>query len=247
MQQPAKYFSKRLNSTNLYAASLVSKQPGKNPFWIRTDDQFAGRGQGGRTWNSEPGMNLTGTLVIFPEKFNASNQFILSEIFALAIADFLELFIPEVKIKWPNDLYVDNLKIGGILIETAILGKFIDYAILGAGININQLKFPGDIPNPVSLRSLTEMQYDLTELEDLLLLSFVNKFFLMESGNLDFINRQYLNRLYKFEEFAPFRTGNEIIRAKILGVSEFGHLIMQTDTGAERTFAYQEIEYLLTS
>lgn len=247
MQQPVKYFSKRLNSTNLYASELLLKPHRKEAFWVRTDDQFSGRGQGSKTWSSEPGLNLTGSMVVFPEKFNASSQFILSKTFALAAADFLELFIEEVKIKWPNDLYVGDSKIGGILIETAILGKYIESAILGVGININQVNFSKNIPNPVSLRGLTDMDYDLTELEDLLITSFKNKYVLLESGDYDEINSEYLSKLYRFGEFTEFKTRDKIISARIIGVSEFGHLIIQTDTGTLMTFDYQEIEYLLTS
>ena len=245
MQQPAKYFSKRLNSTNLYAVGLVSKETKKEPFWVRTDEQFAGKGQGSKTWITEPGKNLTGTLVVFPEKFGASDQFILSKTFALAASDFLELFIENVSIKWPNDLYAKDKKIGGILIETAILGNYIEHAILGIGLNINQIDFLKNIPNPISLRLFTNIEYDLVELETLLIDSFINKYSLLEAGRIDLINTQYLDKLYRFEEFSEFKAGNEKFIAKITAVSEYGHLIVQTESGEVRTFAYQEIEYVL--
>ncbi|MCX6226217.1 MAG: biotin--[acetyl-CoA-carboxylase] ligase, partial [Bacteroidia bacterium] len=200
MQQPAKYFHKRLNSTNLYANQMLKKYSLKEPFWIRTDDQFAGKGQGNHSWISEPGQNLTGTLTIFPHQFEASHQFNLSKIFAIATAVFLELFINEIRIKWPNDLYAGDKKIGGILIETAILGSFIDHAILGAGININQVRFPVDLPNPISISMLTGLKYDLHEMENLFLESFRNQYCLIESGRYEEIHTQYLNRLYRFNE-----------------------------------------------
>ncbi|MFA5814153.1 MAG: biotin--[acetyl-CoA-carboxylase] ligase [Bacteroidales bacterium] len=245
MQQPAKYFHKRLNSTNLCASQMLPKQPAREPFWVRTDDQFAGRGQGNRTWISEPGQNLTGTLAIFPHQFEASLQFDLSKTFALAAAGFLELFIDEIRIKWPNDLYAGDRKIGGILIETAILGKFIDHAILGIGININQVKFPGDIPNPISISMLTGLEYDLAEMENLFLESFLNRYYLIESGNFEQINNQYINKLYRFDEFVHFKTANKVFIAKIIGVTEYGHLILQTDSGTIQTYAYKEVEYIL--
>lgn len=244
MQQPAKYFHKRLNSTNLYVSQILLKNPAREPFWVRTDDQFAGKGQGSHTWISEPGQNLTGTLAIFPHQFETSRQFDLSKTFALAAVGFLELFIDEILIKWPNDLFAGDRKIGGILIETSILGKFIDHAILGAGMNINQVKFPGDIPNPISISMLTGLKYDLPEMESLFLETFLNRYYLIESGNFEQINNQYINKLYRFDEFVHFKTANKVFIAKIIGVTKYGHLILQTHSGTIQTYAYKEVEYI---
>jgi BirA family transcriptional regulator, biotin operon repressor / biotin---[acetyl-CoA-carboxylase] ligase len=245
MQQPVKYFHKRLNSTNIYASQQLAKMTSRMPFWIRTDEQFAGKGQGNKSWISEPGQNLTGTLALFPDQFQASAQFALSQVFALAGASFLELFIEDVRIKWPNDLYAGNKKIGGILIETAIIGQVIDHAILGIGINVNQDTFPGDIPNPVSIKMITGLEYDLGEMETLFLESFRNQYALIENASFDKINSLYINKLYALEEWKSFSTGDQLLQAKITGVNEYGHLQLVTRTGTIRSFAYQEIEYLI--
>ncbi|MFA6127338.1 MAG: biotin--[acetyl-CoA-carboxylase] ligase [Bacteroidales bacterium] len=245
MQQPVKYFHKRLNSTNLYANKLLVKQQVRQPFWIRTDDQFAGKGQGNHTWISEKEKNLTGTLVVFPNQIEASRQFELSKCFALAAVSFLDLFIDEVYIKWPNDLYAGDKKIGGILIETAILGKYLDHAIFGLGLNINQMIFSNELPNPVSIRLLTGIDYRLPEMETLFLESFVNQYRLIESEDFEVLDDEYVNRLYLINEFARYRASDKIFHAKILGVTENGHLIVQTDAGAVQTFSYGEVEYIL--
>ncbi len=245
MQQPAKYFYKRLNSTNLYALQLISKMDEKKPFWVRTDNQFAGKGQGSRKWVSEPGRNLTGTLTIFPENFEASRQFILSKTFALAAVDFLEMFIEDVRLKWPNDLYAGDKKIGGILIESAIMGRFIDRMIMGVGININQVVFPDSLPNPISISVLTGWDYDLVEIENLFLDCFLNKYGLIETGRITEIDKQYIRKLYRYEEITEFKTGETILKARITGVTEYGHLILETGSGEVRTFAYQEVEYVI--
>jgi BirA family transcriptional regulator, biotin operon repressor / biotin---[acetyl-CoA-carboxylase] ligase len=245
MQQPVKYFYKRLNSTNLRVSQMVNELSGPQPFWVRTDDQYAGKGQGNNIWISEAGQNLTGTLAIYPSRFEASRQFALSQVFALASTVFLELFIDEIRIKWPNDLYADDRKIGGILIETAILGPFINYAILGIGLNINQQKFTDSIPNPVSISMLTGMTYDLEELEDLFLEAFRNKFALIESGCFEELNSQYVNRLYRIGELCSFKTSKKTFEARITGVNEYGHLLLQTPSGSIRSYAYQEVEYII--
>lgn len=245
MQPITKIFKKRLKSTNLYASGLLVKNRPTDPFWIRADDQFGGKGQGDHTWASEPGKNLTGTLVIFPERLNASEQFILSMTFALAVNDFLGLFTGEIMIKWPNDLYAGEKKIGGILIETAVMGPWIDHAILGVGINVNQVDFPADVPNPVSLTRLTGVKHDLVELENLLLASFRNWYRMIESGNLIGVQEEYLKRLYRFGKLADYQTNNKIFKARITGVTPFGHLILEDERGLKRSFAFQEVQYLI--
>jgi len=245
MQQPLKYFHKRLNSTNLYATQMVSELPEKVPFWIRTDDQYEGKGQGSHTWVSQPGLNITGTLVIFPDQLEASDQFTLSKTFSLAIACFLELFIDEVKIKWPNDLYAGDKKIAGILIETAIMGKYISHAVLGVGVNINQKIFPSDIPNAVSVSILTGLDHNLPDLEQLLIESFLNQYRMMEATRFNEINDQYINRLFRYNEWAYYRALGKTLYGKITGVNEYGHLMIETGSGLVESFAYQEVEYIL--
>jgi BirA family transcriptional regulator, biotin operon repressor / biotin---[acetyl-CoA-carboxylase] ligase len=247
MQHPVKYFYKRLNSTNLRVSQMLPKIQVKEPFWIRTDNQVAGRGQGNKSWFSQPGLNLTGTLAIFPFRFNALNQFLLSETFALAAAGFLELFIEDVHIKWPNDLYAGDRKIGGILIETSIIGSYIDSAVMGIGLNINQLDFPGNLPNPTSVSILTGIKYDLTVLEDLLLESFINLYRLIESGDFDEIDKLYISNLYRFGELCQFKDSNQIFSARIVGINEYGHLVLQNSSGSVISFAYQEIEFVFSS
>ena len=244
MQLPEKYFHKRLNSTNLYVSQMLENHDGTESFWVRTADQFAGRGQGDHTWSSDPGSNLTGSLAVFPDRFPASRQFDLSKAFALAGASFLELYLGHITIKWPNDLYAGDKKIGGILIETAIMGEHIRHAVLGIGININQLTFPKDLPNPVSISLLTGMHYDLTEMEDLFLESFRKQYHLIESGDLNSLDKQYVNRLYRFGEWADYKSEDKIFNAKILGINAFGHLTLQPRSGAPQSFAFQEIDFL---
>ena len=244
MQPVTKIIKKRLKSTNLYASGLLVKSRPSDPFWIRADDQFGGKGQGDHIWVSEPGKNLTGTLVIFPERLNASEQFILSMTFALAVDDFLGLFTGEIMIKWPNDLYAGGKKIGGILIETAVMGPWIDHAILGVGINVNQVDFPSDVPNPVSLTLMTGMKHDLVELENLLIESFNNRYRMIESGNLNSIREDYLKKLYRFGELAAYQANDKKFKATITGVNPYGHLILEDERGLNRSFAFQEVKYL---
>ena len=142
-----------IDSTNTYVAKNVAEL--ESGVIVTTDCQTAGRGQRGNSWESEPGMNLTFTMLMRPEKFAAIRQFSLSEAVAVAIVDVigeeLEIF---AEIKWPNDIYWRDNKLAGILIEHAVMGSEIMHTIIGVGLNVNQIKFLSDAPNPISLRQI---------------------------------------------------------------------------------------------
>ncbi|MBR5029535.1 MAG: biotin--[Muribaculaceae bacterium] len=123
--------------------------------------QTSGRGQKGNLWESEPGKNLTFSLIIKKPNVNVKEQFFISEAVSLAIVDVLEKYVTGFKIKWPNDIYYGDHKIGGILIEHSLGSEGIDYTIIGVGVNINQQVFTSGAPNPVSLHHITGEFYDM--------------------------------------------------------------------------------------
>lgn len=129
--------------------------------------QSAGKGQGDHTWTSSAGKNLTFSIVIKPEGILAKDSFVISQITALSVVDFLAGNGIEAEIKWPNDIYVcgrkDGKKICGILIENVFKGESLASSIIGVGLNINQTDFPDNLPNPVSLKQLTGRDYNLDE------------------------------------------------------------------------------------
>lgn len=127
--------------------------------------QTAGRGQRTHTWEAAPGLNITMSLMLRPDAMKAADQFRISMAVALGITDTLTaLGIDGVEIKWPNDIYVGEGKICGILIENALTGPYVARSIAGIGLNVNQTVFTSDAPNPISLRQLTGRTYDLTAL-----------------------------------------------------------------------------------
>jgi BirA family biotin operon repressor/biotin-[acetyl-CoA-carboxylase] ligase len=150
-----------VNSTN--TAMALMGDEAVHATVLRAVTQSAGRGQRGNSWESEPGKNLTFSICLRPQHIPARTQFELSMAVSLGVVHALDAFIDpkRVKIKWPNDIYVDDLKIAGILIENSIDGTVIRRSIVGIGLNINQLTFVSDAPNPVSLAALTDRTYDL--------------------------------------------------------------------------------------
>ena len=128
--------------------------------------QTSGRGQGDHTWTSEPGQNLTFTVVLkFPPcaPLAASEILRITQAVTHALREYLLSKGVAARIKWPNDIYVGDKKICGILIENILGGKQVAASMVGIGLNLNQSRFPADLPNPVSLRQVTGRRYDLRE------------------------------------------------------------------------------------
>ena len=141
-------FFKTLPSTNSFAASMLREQEVQEGTVVYTNYQSAGRGQGGNKWESEENKNLLISIILFPSMINPSDQFLISMAVSLGICDFLDQYTSAISVKWPNDIYVKNDKIAGILIENSIMGDQIEHTIAGIGINLNQTVFEGDVHNP---------------------------------------------------------------------------------------------------
>jgi BirA family biotin operon repressor/biotin-[acetyl-CoA-carboxylase] ligase len=123
---------------------------------VYTTVQSCGRGQQGNSWESEPGRNLAFSLLLKPTFLPVTMSFALSELTALAIAETLDEYVPGFLIKWPNDIYHDDRKAVGILIENRLSGRTLSHSIVGVGVNLNQRVFRSDAPNPVSVVQLME-------------------------------------------------------------------------------------------
>ena len=152
---------KSLDSTNSEVRRHISELD--NLSVVAAQSQSAGRGQGDHKWHSEPGENLTFTLLLkFPplRELNAGIMLLLTEMITWALREFLASEGITARIKWPNDIYVGDLKICGILIENILDGSNVSASIIGVGLNLNQTDFPSDIPNPTSVSLLTGRRYD---------------------------------------------------------------------------------------
>lgn len=130
---------------------------------IAAEMQMAGRGQGDHTWHSAPGQNLTFSILLRHRCLKGSDALAVTSIMALGIRDYLQAKGIEPWIKWPNDIWVGEKKICGILVENSIHGGTIDFSIVGVGLDLNQTDWPPELPNPVSLKELTGKDYDTHE------------------------------------------------------------------------------------
>ena len=214
---------------------------------VRAIEQTAGKGQPGNHWESEPKMNITMSLLLRPEFLSIVDHFFISIAVSLGITDYLaDKKIEDVCIKWPNDIYVGNKKICGILIENTIIGHTIDSSIVGIGLNINQEKFLSDAPNPISLTNITNKTYDLSTELHLLCNSLLRRYAMLANGNHAGLRDEYIARLYRFNQMADYKlpSADTIFKAKIIDVAPEGRLIMECANGKIMKFAFKEVEFV---
>jgi BirA family biotin operon repressor/biotin-[acetyl-CoA-carboxylase] ligase len=205
--------------------------------------QQAGRGTGVASWESATGLNLTFSIVLYPRQVSISQQFYISKAISLGVADFLSQFVKGVSIKWPNDIYVDDKKIAGILIETAITGGKFSRAIVGIGLNINQEVFLSDAPNPVSLKNLTGKTYELSQLLTELCTYLESRYQSLIKGNQTTLQHDYENLLYRKGVWAKYRDQNSDFEGMVYGVEEDGRLQIETRAGEMRGFYFKEVSF----
>ena len=236
-------------STNSYAAALPYPEENGKMKIIVTTEQTAGRGQRGNHWEAEPGKNLTFSALWKPEGVLPSEQFAISEAVALAVCDLLAECGIEAKVKWPNDIYVGDKKICGILIEHALLGTEITRTIAGVGINVNQEVFRSDAPNPVSIKQISGKNYDLDELlgEYARLLQDRLSLIVTKKGKKE-IHDEYKGRMWRFDgQHYPFREAStdERYKGRIMDVEPGGLLHIRPEGEQnDRIYAFKEVEFL---
>lgn len=234
-----------IDSTNNYAIQLTGKNDTLEGDTVWALEQTAGKGHQGRRWESPRGENLTFSIIFFPRFLKAGMQFYLSKIVSLGVYEFLKEESPYVTIKWPNDLYHANKKIGGILIENGITGTEISYSVAGIGLNLNQKHFNIDAPNPVSLTQITHKHYDIEDVLKQLCLRIEERYEQLKSGNMTDIDRDYLNHLFQYKQLKKYRKGNRVFEARITTVREDGTMVMESPEGEKYTFGFKEFEYIL--
>ncbi len=213
---------------------------------VTAEYQESGRGQAGNTWEAEPGKNLLFSLLVHPRQVAPSEQFILSQAIALAVKHALEDFVPEVHIKWPNDIYVGDKKLGGILIENDLREGRIENCILGVGLNINQTGFPPALPNPVSLYQLigkhTERRFALERVVG----HFSRLLRDIAQGEAETLRTNYHNALYRLGEPHQYEDARGTFTATLEGVAPDGHLLLRDTTDTLRRYAFKEVCFCLT-
>ena len=233
-----------VNSTNNYTATLINGNAAEGTVVI-THEQTAGRGQRGNLWISEPGKNLTCTYLLRPKFLRISEQFILNKAIALATAKAIQQFIPsfEVRIKWPNDIFLQNKKVAGILVETSLQGGHIVSCLAGIGINVNQQQFQAESGNPISLSEVFETELKLDDVLNELSENLEVLYLQLKAGKFENIDTSYNNLLWKKGETHTFYRDGIPFTAEVKCVDEQGCLHLLDEKNQELIFMHGAIQW----
>jgi len=233
-----------VSSTNSYLKELAHNQMLEEGTVVVARNQTAGRGQRGNTWESEPKKNLTCSIILYPSFLPVQRYFLLSEAIALGVKETLDAYTGEITLKWPNDVYYQERKIAGILIENELTGNNWDMSIAGIGININQERFLSDAPNPVSLKQITGIERDTDTLLKELVKHILFRYEQLKSDDTDTLIRTYHDSLYRKTGFYRYEDKDGIFAARIDRVSDDGLLHLITDRNESRSYAFKTVRFV---
>jgi len=234
----------KLDSTNSYALQLLKDTNPSGGTVVMALNQTEGRGQQTNSWESESGKNLTISLILRPDFILAQDQFQVSMLISLGVSDYLKTYTEHVSIKWPNDIYIKDKKIAGILIEQSIMGAHLSNSVCGIGLNVNQAKFVSDAPNPISLQIITNENYNLEDELTKLLASIEKRYQQVKNGNAQQLEQDYLNALYWMNETHEFEDEDGDFKGQIIGISEFGQLQIRDEDNELRTYNFKEVSFI---
>lgn len=234
----------RVDSTNNYAANMLRSAHVAEGTVVMAHEQTEGRGQRGTDWRSDPGENLLFSLVLKPTRLLVSQQFSISQKISLGVVHWLRTqWGFNARIKWPNDILVNNQKLGGILIENGVRGNHLEYSIVGIGLNINQVEFNPEF-HATSLRQLTGTRFEPKELlRDLLV-------FLERAWNIpsdEKLESEYLRNLVGWKSPLTYRDCDGIFTAQISGLGPHGELVLERPDGTQQAYGIKEVELLRES
>jgi len=234
---------KEVDSTNRFLKQLDSYDEDALTIAV-ADFQTAGKGQGSHTWEGEAGKNLLFSMMVCPHWVPVRQQFLLSEAGALAVKDALDTYTDGITLKWPNDVYWNDKKISGTLIETSVDSKGIKRCIFGIGLNINQEVFMSDAPNPVSLCQIVGHEVDREEVLGKIIESFKKYYELLRRSDYMDVSGIYYLSLYRRKGFHWYEDKDGKFEGAFVEVEDDGHLILHDKQGVIRSYAFGEVKFL---
>ncbi len=232
-----------VDSTNSYAKQLLSKSKPAEGTVIFAHYQTGGRGQFGKTWESDWGKNLTFSIILFPSFLEAGKAHCLNQAVCLGLKDFVGSLNISVRIKWPNDIYHHDKKLAGLLIENGVMGGSLDYSIIGIGMNVNQTSFSPALPNPVSMKMIAGRDFKTDRLLNKMFPFIEKRCEQLKNGHMREIKNEFEDSLYRLGEKRQYQTATENFHGIITGVNDEGQLLLETN-GKQRVFSNNELVYL---
>ena len=235
-------YIKETPSTNELLWNKIRQENLPEGFVLYTDFQLAGKGQLGNSWESERSKNLLFSMVLYPEKIMPDKQFVISELVSVAIKNTLDTYCKDISIKWPNDIYWKDKKIGGILIENSLQGKNIRFSVIGIGLNVNQTTFVSNAPNPVSLSMILGKDADLLQLMNQIHSQIMQLYIRLDITS---IHKTYCDMLYRKNGYHVYRVDDKEFDAKIIGVDLDGRLNLETKEGECCNYYFKEVSFVV--
>ena len=237
-----------VDSTNRYARDEADNLwvNGKDIVAVTATHQTAGRGQRGNAWQSQSGNNLLMSIILRPGcALEVANQFMLSQAVALSIHAAMKCYGIETRLKWPNDIYAGGRKLAGILVELDYSGAFVEQAIVGIGLNVNQTEFPPMDRVPVSMKMLLGKDIPVEDvLRDVLCL--FNRYYgELRWGCKETISAEYRELLLGLGEQREYVDAEGTFTAVMEGIEPSGHLLLRRSDGTLSRYAFKEVEQLL--
>ena len=242
MQKPIIEYIEQTESTNALVHKRLITENLPEMFVLQTGFQSSGKGQQGNSWESEIGKNLLFSLLLKPSFIAVDKQFIVSQMISLAIKKVLNQYADGFSIKWPNDIYWNDRKIAGILIENSLQGNKIKWMIVGVGLNVNQECFVSNAPNPVSLFNIVGKVLPTNEILENILTVFEQ---LYRINDIEIIRAEYIENLYRGSGFHKFKADNQVFDARITNVFTDGQLELETTNDEILKFYFKEVEFVI--
>lgn len=235
----------KTKSTNTYLQELLKTEELPDGFVVITEHQTAGRGLGSNTWESEPGKNLTFSILLRPTFLHAAEQFRLNQALSLAVADAVsDIISPSiVRIKWPNDIYIQHSKVCGMLIQNTVTGSNLEYTIAGIGLNVNQESFLSNAPNPISIRMITGKEMDLQAMFDQLVNHIFIRYKQLSGKQSHQLESDYLDIMYQKGEWKNYVIKGVETKARIEGINTYGQLLLNGEDNKVYTCDLKEVVF----
>lgn len=233
-----------IDSTNLFLKKIMKENEVEDCTVILADYQTFGRGQGSNSWHSERGQNITLSMLFKPE-IKTLQHFSLSEFISLALIDLLNFYHIEAKIKWPNDIYSEDKKIAGILIENKIEADLIKYMIAGIGLNVNEENFPVGLPNAISMKTILKHSINRQILTNKLIHCILNRYKQLITGEYIPLHTEYNKILYKRNILTDYRVGDQVFRATLKDVGAAGELNLVNLQQKSITYLFGEVQMII--
>ena len=235
-----------INSTNVYLYDKISENNDISDMVVVAAHQTAGKGMDKNRWESEAGKNLLFSMALNVNFLAAENQFKISQAVSVAIVETLQKIINSNKffIKWPNDIYYGDKKLAGMLIQNTVEGRMMGVSIIGIGLNVNQMQFSKEIPNPISLKQITGKDFDLENLLNLLTTNIKKSVesLRFEKNQIE-INETYISKLYRYRQWADYLYKNKVKSMIINGFDCYGRLILEDQSGEEIICDVKELQF----